>query len=122
MNPNVPWSVNFNYSFNYRPTYQYANEKMTKVKNYTQTLGMSGNIKLTQRLSMQLSTNFDLMAMKMGATQLSATYDMHCFNINVSWVPTGKWQSWSFRIQAKAAALADLLRFKKSNSYMDNAF
>ena len=122
MNPNVPWSVNFNYSFNYRPTYQYANEKMTKVKNYTQTLGMSGNIKLTQRLSMQLSTNFDLMALKMGATQLSATYDMHCFNINVSWVPTGKWQSWSFRIQAKAAALADLLRFKKSNSYMDNAF
>ena len=122
MNPNVPWSINFNYSFNYRPTYQYANEQMTKVKNFTQTLGMSGNIKLTQRLSMQLSTNFDLMAMKMGATQLSATYDMHCFNINVSWVPTGRWQSWSFRIQAKAAALADLLRFKKSNSYMDNAF
>ncbi len=122
MNPNVPWSVNFNYSFNYRPTYQYANEQMTKVKNYTQTLGMSGNIKLTPRLSMQMSTNFDLMALQMGATQLSATYDMHCFNINVSWVPTGKWQSWSFRIQANAAALADLLRFKKSSSYYDNVF
>ena len=122
MNPNVPWSVNFNYSFNYRPTYQYANEQMTKVKNFTQTLGMSGNIKLTPRLSMQMSTNFDLMALQMGATQLSATYDLHCFNINVSWVPTGKWQSWSFRIQANAAALADLLRFKKSSSYYDNVF
>ena len=122
MNPNVPWSVNFNYSFNYRPTYQYANEQMTKVKNFTQTLGMSGNIKLTPRLSMQMSTNFDLMALQMGATQISATYDLHCFNINVSWVPTGKWQSWSFRIQANAAALADLLRFKKSSSYYDNVF
>ena len=122
MNPNVPWSVNFNYSFNYRPTFQYANEQMTKVKNYTQTLGMSGNIKLTPRLSMQMSTNFDIMALQMGATQLSATYDLHCFNINVSWVPTGKWQSWSFRIQANAAALADLLRFKKSSSYYDNVF
>ena len=122
MNPNVPWSVNFNYSFNYRPTYQYANEQMTKVKNFTQTLGMSGNIKLTPRLSMQMSTNFDIMALQMGATQISATYDMHCFNINVSWVPTGKWQSWSFRIQANAAALADLLRFKKSSSYYDNVF
>ena len=122
MNPNVPWSVNFNYSFNYRPTFQYANEQMTKVKNFTQTLGMSGNVKLTPRLSMQMSTNFDLMAMKMGATQISATYDLHCFNINVSWVPTGKWQSWSFRIQANAAALADLLRFKKSRSYYDNVF
>ena len=122
MNPNVPWSVNFNYSFNYRPTFQYANEQMTKVNNFTQTLGMSGNVKLTPRLSMQMSTNFDLMALQMGATQLSATYDLHCFNINVSWVPTGQWQSWSFRIQANAAALADLLRFKKSSSYYDNVF
>ena len=122
MNPNVPWSVNFNYSFSYRPTYQYANEQMTKVKNFTQTLGVSGNVKLTPRLSMQMSTNFDLMAMKMSATQFSATYDLHCFNINVSWVPNGKWESWSFRIQANAAALADLLRFRKSSSYFDNAF
>ena len=122
MNPNVPWSVNFNYSFNYRPTFQYANEQMTKVKNFTQTLGMSGNVRLTPRLSMQMSTNFDLMALQMGATQLSATYDLHCFKINVSWVPTGKWQSWSFRIQANAAALADLLKFKKSSSYYDNVF
>ena len=122
MNPNVPWSINFNYSFSYRPTYQYANEQMTKVKNYTQTLGMSGNIKLTPRLALQMSTNFDLMALRMSATQISATYDLHCFNINVSWVPNGKWESWSFRIQANAAALADLLRFKKSSSYWDNAF
>ncbi len=122
MNPNVPWSVNFNYSFSYRPTYQYANEQMTKVRNYTQTLGVNGNIKLTPRLSMQMSTNFDLMALQMSATQISATYDLHCFNINFSWVPTGQWQNWSFRIQANAAALADLLRFKKSSSYMDNAF
>ena len=47
------------------------------------------------------------------------TYDLHCFNINVSWVPTGKWQSWSFRIAANAAALSDLLRFRKSTSYWD---
>ena len=122
MNPNVPWSVNFNYSFSYRPTYQYANEQMTKVNNFTQTLGVNGNVKITPRLSMQMSTNFDLMAMEMSATQISATYDLHCFNIYFSWVPTGQWQSWTFRIQANAAALADLLRFKKSNSYMDNAF
>ena len=122
MNPNVPWSLNFNYSFSYMPTFQYANEQMTKVKNYTQTLGMNGNIKLTPRLSMQMSTNFDLMAMQISTTQISATYDLHCFNINVSWVPTGKWESWSFRIQANAAALADLLRFKKSSSYWDNGF
>ena len=121
-NPNVPWSVNFNYSFNFRRGYQFSNGKAINKDTYTQTLGLSGNVKLTPRLSMQMSTNFDLMAMKMSATQLTATYDLHCFNINVSWIPNGQWESWSFRIQANAAALADLLRFKKSSSYWDNNY
>ena len=121
-NPNVPWSININYSFSYRKAYQFSNGQVINKKNYTQTVGLSGNIKLTPRLSMNLSTNFDLMAMKMSTTQLSATYDLHCFNINVSWIPNGQWESWSFRIQANAAALADLLKFKKSSSYWDNAY
>ena len=121
-NPNVPWSVNFNYSYSYRRAYQFSNDQIITKNTHTQTLGVSGNVKLTPRLSMNLTTNFDLMALKMSTTQLSATYDLHCFNINVSWIPTGQWESWSFRIQANAAALADLLRFKKSSSYWDNNY
>ena len=60
------------------------------------------------------------MAARLTTTQIAATYDLHCFNISVSWVPTGNWQSYSFIIAANAASLADLLRFKKSSSYMDN--
>lgn len=122
MNPNVPWSVNFNYSFSYRKSYQYSNGQAIGNKNFTQTLGISGNVKLTPRLSLQMSTNFDIMAMKMSSTQLTASYDLHCFNINVSWIPNGKWESWSFRIQANAAALADLLKYKKSSSFWDNKY
>ena len=120
MNPNAPWSVNLNYSFNYSRSYSAASYQLLTNHRYTQTLGISGNVKLTPALALNLTTGFDLMAMKMTTTQLSATYDLHCFNISVSWVPTGTWQSWSFRIAANAAALADLLRFKKSNSYWDN--
>ena len=119
-NPNVPWSVNFNYSFSYRKSYQFSNNQAITKNDFTQTLGISGNVKLTPRLALNLTTNFDLMAMKMSTTQISATYDLHCFNISVSWVPTGQWESWSFRIAANAAALADLLQFKKSSSYWDN--
>ena len=121
-NPNVPWSLNFNYSFSYRRGYQYSNGQVIDRDSFTQTLGLSGNVKLTPRLSMQMSTNFDLMALKMSATQISATYDLHCFNINVSWIPNGQWESWNFRIAANAAALADLLQFKKSSSYWDNNY
>ena len=120
MNPNVPWSVNFNYSYSFKKGYQWANGKQTDNNNHTQTLGVNGNVKLTPRLSMQLSTGFDLMALRMTTTQFSANYDLHCFNIRVSWVPTGQWESWTFQISANAAALADLLKYKKSSSYWDN--
>ena len=122
MNPNVPWSVNFNYSYSFRKGYQYANGKTVANNSHTQTLGVSGNIKLTPRLSMQLTTGFDLMALKMTTTQFSASYDLHCFNIRVSWVPNGQWESWTFQIAANAAALADLLKYKKSSSFWDNNF
>ena len=120
MNPNAPWSVNFSYSFSYNKSYQYTNNQLITNKKFTQTVNASGNIKLTPRMSINASTGFDIMAMKITTTQVSATYDLHCFNISVSWVPTGQWQSYSFRIAANASALADLLRFKKSSSYMDN--
>ena len=120
MNPNAPWSVNFSYSFSYAKTYQYSNNQLLENKRFTQTINASGNLKLTPRMSINASTGFDIMAMKITTTQISASYDLHCFNIAVSWVPTGQWKSYSFRIAANASALADLLRFKKSSSYMDN--
>ena len=122
MNPNAPWSLNFSYSFNYSKSYSYmaATQELVTNNKFTQTLNISGNVKLTPRMSIQATTGFDFMAMKFTSTQISATYDLHCFNIAISWVPMGMYKSYSFRIAANASALADLLRFKKSESYMDN--
>lgn len=114
-NPNVPWSLNFSYSINYSKSYS-----KNSVDNLMQTLSLSGNIKLTPRLSINMNSGVDLKAMRLTTTQISATYDLHCFHIAVSWVPTGTWQSYSFQISANAAALADLLKFKKSSSFWDN--
>lgn len=121
-NPNVPWSVNFSGSFRYNRTYSYdsANDALKTKDNFTTTLNVSGNIKLTPRLSLQASSGYDFIAKKITTTQMNATYDLHCFNITFSWVPVGTWKQYSFKIAANAASLADLLRFKKSSSYWDN--
>lgn len=120
MNPTVPWSLNFSYSYSYSRSYQYTNEQLVTKHNHMQTLGISGNVKITKDLNISINTGFDLSKLKMTTTQLNATYDLHCFAISVSWVPNGQWESWSFRIAAKASALADLLQFKKASSYWDN--
>ena len=83
------------------------------------TLGVSAQMRLTPALNFNLNTGFDLTKMKMTTTQLSASYDLHCFIISVSWIPNGQWESWSFRIAAKASALADLLQYKKNASFWD---
>ncbi len=119
-NPNVPWSVNLNYNFSMNRTYNFANNQLSRKDNYTQTLGLQGNVQLTPKMSIQAQSGWDFTAMKMTTTQFSFRYDLHCFNISVSWVPSGMYQSYSFLISANAAALADLLRFKKSTSYWDN--
>lgn len=120
VNPKVPWSLSFNYSYSYARSYQYANEQLKTNHKHTQTLGISGQIQLIKPLSINFNTGLDITAMKLSTTQLSATYDLHCFAISVSWVPTGQWQSWSFRIAAKASGLSDLLQFRKSSSFWDN--
>jgi hypothetical protein len=120
MNPNIPWSVNLNYNYSYSRSYQYANEQLHVKNNHMMTVGIGAQIRLTDALNASLNTGLDMMKMKLTTTQLSATYDLHCFAISVSWVPNGQWESWSFRINAKASALADLLQFKKNASYWDN--
>ena len=119
-NPDVPWSLNLSYSFSLSKQYLMKEGVLETKNNITQTLQASGNIRLTPRLSINASSGFDLQAMKLTTTQFSFTYDLHCFNISVSWVPTGTWASYQFRIAANAAALADILQLKKSSSYWDN--
>ena len=122
LDPSVPWTVSFNYNYSYGRRYEYnADEKSLKtLHQHTQTLGLSGQIRLTKAFNININTNVDLSNFTLTTTQLSASYDLHCFNMSVSWVPTGQWQSWSFRISANASALADLLKFKKGSSYWDN--
>ena len=86
---------------------------------FTRTATMSGQIRITKALNVSLNTGFDLSSMTMTTSQLSATYDLHCFNMSVSWVPSGKWQSWGFRIAANASTLSSLLKYDKSSSFWD---
>lgn len=119
LDPNNPWSINFNYNYSYNKSYTNVGGQLTTNHNHIQTLGISAQVKLGRDLNVNLNTGVDIMKMALTTTQLSATYDLHCFLISVSWVPSGMWESWSFRINAKASALADLLQFKKNASYWD---
>ncbi len=120
MNPNSPWNLNASFSFGYNRGYAKENDHLVTRHNFTGTVSLSGNVKITPRMSMTANSGFDFIARRITTSSINFTYDLHCFNIAVSWVPTGQWQSYSFRISANASALADILRYKKSSSFWDN--
>ena len=121
-NPDAPWSLSLSASLSYSKSYTYDSKlkELTTNNKFMSTVSLNGSIKLTPKLNITASSGYDIIEHSITSTQISATYDLHCFNISVSWIPTGTWQSYSFRIAANAAALADVLRFKKSSSYWDN--
>ena len=118
----MPWSLNLSANFTLSRSYNWDKDlnKLAHTNRISATMSASGNIKLTPKLSVNISSGYDFVAKRLSTTSISASYDLHCFNIAVSWIPTGQWKSYSFRIAANAAALADLLRFKRSSSYWDN--
>ncbi len=120
LNPNIPWSLSFNLNYTFQRSYQYANEQLQVKDSHLKTLSVSGQVRLTPKMNISMNTGVDLSLLKLTSTQINATYDLHCFNISVSWVPTGQWAQWSFRIAANASALSDLLQFKKASSYWDH--
>ena len=119
-NTNAPWSLNFSYNLNLTMAYAINDGRFKATPKLNHYLNLNGNIKLTPKMSINFTSGFDFTAMKVTTTQVNATYDLHCFNISVMWVPLGTYKSYSFRIAANASTLADLLRFRKSSNWRDN--
>jgi lipopolysaccharide assembly outer membrane protein LptD (OstA) len=114
---NIPWNISFNYSFSYQNTYTNT--------NITNTVMLSGDVRLTDKWKVQYSTNYDLKAMKLGsATSFSIYRDLHCWSLSMQWLPFGYYKSYNVTLRVNSTILQDLKLTKKSdytnNSYFNN--
>ncbi len=110
----IPWSLNLNYSFTY------TNSGGTI--NRMQTINASGSVNLTQKWGVSMSAGYDIEKKSITPGTVQITRDLHCWQMSFSWVPVGFRQSWSFTIQAKSSMLADLLKWDKNSSFLDNYY
>lgn len=110
----IPWSVSFSYVFAYN--------KPGHKANLTQTINFNGSVNLTEKWGVSFGAGYDfqMKTITPGAVQISR--DLHCFQMNFTWIPIGFRQSWSFTIQAKSGMLSDLLKYKKDRSFLDNIY
>lgn len=109
----IPWNLGFNYSFSY--------SKPGNDKRVTQTLGFNGSVTPTPKWGINFSGGYDFELKKLTPGVITFTRDLHCWQMNLSWVPIGYRTSWSFNISVKSAVLRDL-KYDKRNSYYDNLY
>ncbi|MCD8186918.1 MAG: LPS-assembly protein LptD, partial [Rikenellaceae bacterium] len=107
----IPLNINFSYSINYR------NNGATKT--ITQTTSFGGSVNLTPKWGMTVQSGYDFQAKKIvNTTNFTLTRDLHCWQMNFSWVPLGPMKSWNFLISVKANVLRDL-KYEKRGSRWD---
>ena len=114
MDFNIPWTFGFDYSFSYNGPSSGAPKG-----RYSQTLGVRGNLSLTEKWKVSINTNFDFEAGEFTFTTVNVNRDLHCWQMAFNFVPFGYMKSYSFTINAKASMLKDL-RLQKRESNYDN--
>jgi lipopolysaccharide assembly outer membrane protein LptD (OstA) len=109
----IPWSFNLSYKFNVNKTWNTS--KTYRVGLVTQTLGFNGQLNITPKWKITLSTGWDFTNGQLSFTSIDLYRDLHCWEMRFGWIPKGAQQSWNFSINVKASVLQDLKLNKKKD-------
>ena len=99
----IPWNLNLNYS----QTINKGNTTLSESVN-TQTLGFSGNIKITKKWKLGLQSGYDFTDNDFSYTSIDVYRDLHCWEMLFHWIPTGYQRSYVLTIKVKANILKDV--------------
>jgi hypothetical protein len=109
---NIPWNLRLNYSFSYSKTgYQAA--------SIIQSIRATGDLSLTKKWKIVFNTGYDFQQKQFVQTNFNISRDLHCWQLNLSWVPFGRYQSYNVTINAKSSLLQDL-KLNRRRSWYDN--
>ena len=115
----MPWSLTFGYGitmsentdinkFNYK-TMRYPYK-------FTQTLNVSGNLRISDGWNISFSSGYDFDNHKVSMTTASLQRDLHCFNMSCS-VVLAPYASYNFTFRCNASTLTDALKYDKRSGY-----
>ncbi len=110
----IPWSFSINYNFHYSKPW--VNSSNKRVEQITQTLGFSGQLNITPKWKITLTTGWDFAHSELSYTSIDVYRDLHCWEMRFGWIPKGGQQSWNFSINVKASILQDMKLNKKKDA------
>jgi len=109
----IPWSFSVIYNFRYSKAWN--NTQQTRVGTMIQTLGFNGQLNITPKWKISLTSGWDFENGQLAYTSVDVYRDLHCWEMRFGWIPKGAQQSWNFSINVKASVLQDLKLNKKKD-------
>ena len=97
----IPWNLDLNWNYTMQkenPLYPY------KSSGISASLGFN----LTEFWKINATTSYDLINRVFTAPQITVYRDLHCWELNFSWVPTGPYRNFHVEIRLKAPQLQDV--------------
>jgi hypothetical protein len=108
----IPWDLRFNYNVSYR-------KRGYEDAEIIQALTFSGSITLTEKWMVRFNSGFDFEKLEFTQTNFNISRDLHCWQMNFTYIPFGRYQSYALTINAKSSLLQDL-KVNKQRSWFDN--
>lgn len=106
----IPWTLglSLNYNINKRnPT------------NIYETFGMvmRSSLSISEKWKLTINGNYDFIEKEITAPQITINRDLHCWEMNFSWIPIGRYRGFNFEVRMKAPQLRDIKVTKSKGIY-----
>ena len=115
----MPWSLSFGYGITMREDQTLSKFNYNTMRypyKFTQTLNVSGNVRISDGWNISFSSGYDFDNKKISMTTASLNRDLHCFNMSCS-VVLAPYTSYNFSFRCNASTLTDALKYDKRSSY-----
>ncbi|MGM0944313.1 MAG: putative LPS assembly protein LptD [Bacteroidota bacterium] len=108
---NIPWNLTVGYNLAY-------SRQTNGNTNITQAMNLSGDVSLSEKWKINFSTGVDIQAKNITQSMIGIARDLHCWQMNVNWVPFGRFTSYNIDIRVKSSILQDL-KVSRRRSFFD---
>jgi len=108
---NIPWNLTVGYNLAYsKPT--------NGNSNVTSAVQLSGDVSISEKWKINFNTGINLVDQVITQSMIGIARDLHCWQMNVNWIPFGRFTSYNIDIRVKSSILQDL-KVSRRRSFFD---
>lgn len=110
---NIPWNITLNYTLNYSRNMLRSDYQI----NLKQYITFSGDISLSEKWKLQVSSGVDIVSRQFTATSIDLHRNLHCWQMDFNWIPIGPFQRYMFTLKATSQLLQDLKLTRRRDAW-----